>query len=77
MGVQTATPAWSDPVAISTPARAQAEGDRVALYLGTGAPGEDYIVLQPGETIDIPVGSFRVRAAGSYDAKLRWQDWVA
>lgn len=78
MSVIAATNDWSDAIAISATSMAQAQGGRIAIFIGSGTPAADETgtIIKGSDTVLIGVGSIRIKRAGGQPASLNLQAWL-
>lgn len=79
MTTATSTPTLSDPITLAASARLQALDTRIALFLGADAPaeGDAGLIIEAGDTIDIPAGDFRHRTVGAKPGRISYRAWGA
>jgi hypothetical protein len=70
---------WSEAVTLTTTSMIQAQGGRVAISTGAGAPseGEEGTVLQANATAILSPGAFRHRTPDRGNVYLHHQAWPA
>jgi type 1 fimbria pilin len=66
---------WSDAITVTANVRGQAMKGCCAISIGTSAPSHNGLIINEGETIDIPAGDFRIRSIDAGGGSFHYQNW--